>query len=285
MMSDLQGVYENMPEAEYHARPELSSTRARLILESPAKYKYSLTHPQEPKLVFDLGTAAHTKILGVGAGVIAYPEEHLTPSGNVSTSKATVAWAAEQRANGLTPISPDDVSKVNGMAEAALAHPEARRILERATQREVSLFATDKRTNTDLRARFDVYGDDECGDLKSALDASPHGFQKAVWNHRYDVQQEHYLTVRHLIAGDRPPFKFIAIEKTAPYLVGVYELDEQWQEIGDVWATAARKILRACTDAGIWPGYASDVHRLTPPMGLIYDHQERFESQEEMVVS
>lgn len=275
----------DLPEAEYHARPELSSTQARQLLDSPARYHYARSHPQPPKLVFDVGTAAHTRILGVGDGVTPYPAEHLTPSGNVSTKAATVAWAAEQRALGLVPVSPSEVGAVNAMAEAVLAHPEARGILERATDREVSVFATDPATGVDMRARFDVYGTDECADVKTTLDASPRGFMKAVWNHRYDVQQEHYLKARELVSGDRPRFRFIAVEKSAPYLVGVYELDDQWQEIGDVWATAARKIMRACTDADIWPGYSTDVHALTPPMGLIYEHQERFdESQTEMVI-
>lgn len=283
-MNALTGIVYDLPEAEYHARPELSSTGARKLLESPAKFRYAQDHPEAPKLVFDAGSAAHTKILGVGDSVIAYPEEHLTPSGNVSTKAATVEWAAEQRAVGLIPVSPDAIAAVDGMAESALAHPEARRILETATGREVSLFATDPKTGVELRARFDIYGDNECGDLKSALDASPHGFMKAVWNHRYDIQEEHYLKVRELITGDRPRFRFIAVEKNPPYLVGVYALDDQWQEIGDVWATAARKLFRACTDADLWPGYASEVHNLSAPMGLIYDHQERFETQKEMVI-
>jgi exodeoxyribonuclease VIII len=283
-MSELEPVRYGMDEAAYHAHPALSSTRARQLLASPALYHYGLTHPSPARTVFDVGTAAHSKVLGVGSGVIAYPAEHLTPSGNVSTKAATVEWAAEQRAAGLVPVSPDDITAVDGMAEAVLAHREARWILEHAQHREASLFATDPATGIDMRARFDIYDDTECGDLKSAVDASPRGFAKAAWNHRYDVQQEHYLKTHELAVGGRPRFRFIAVEKTPPYLVAVYELDEQWQEIGDVWATAARKILRACTDADQWPGYGTETHTLTPPVGLIYEHQDRFE-QQEMVVA
>lgn len=277
MTGTLSGLVPDLDETTYHAHPALSSTGARRILESPALFRWTQDHPERPRLVFDIGSAAHTKILGVGSGVITYPDEHLTPAGNVSTKAATVAWAAEQREAGLTPVSPDMIAHVDGMAEAALAHPEARRILEQAEHREMSLFATDPATGVELRARFDVYGDNECADVKTAPNASPHGFMKAVWNHRYDIQEEHYLKVRELITGDRPLFQFIAVEKTAPFLVAVYDLDDQWQEIGDVWATAARKTFRACTDADTWPGYGTEVHTLTPPMGLIYDHQERFE--------
>jgi hypothetical protein len=108
---------------------------------------------------------------------------------------------------------------------------------------------------------------------------------RAVWDHRYDIQEEHYLKARELVTGDRPPFRFIAVESAAPYLVAVYTLNEQWQEIGDVWATHARKLYRACLDSGadVWPGYGNDIHELIPPMGLIYEHQERFDD-ERMVI-
>lgn len=283
-MIEYKGVVPDLEEAIYHAHPALSSTNARLLLKSPAKFHYAQSHPQAPKIVFDVGSAAHSKVLGVGDSVIAYPSEHLTPSGNVSTKAATVEWAAQQRTAGLIPVAPDAIEAVAAMAESVLAHPEARDILEHAAEREVSLFATDPATEVEVRARFDIYGDSECGDLKTARDASPHGFQNAVKDHRYDIQQEHYLKARELIVGDRPRFRFIAVENTAPYLVAVYELDEQSQEIGDVWATAARKTLRACIDADLWPGYSTETYGLSPAFGLIYEHQERFETHQEMVI-
>ena len=92
-MSTYQGIVHNVPEADYHSHPALSSTQARQILDSPAKYDYAKTHPQPHKDAFDLGTAVHTKVLGTGYTVATYPPEHLTPSGAASTKAATVAWA------------------------------------------------------------------------------------------------------------------------------------------------------------------------------------------------
>lgn len=278
----IDGLVRGMSDAEYHARPELSSTGARLLLQSPAKFQYRMLNPQKPKPELDLGTLVHSRVLGVGAQIAVYPLKLLASNGAASTNAAK-EWAELQRAEGRIPVKEDDATAVTAMAEAVLAHTEARSILEHVPDREVSLFATDPLTGVGLRARFDVYGYDKCADLKSAVDASPRGFNKAVWDHRYDVQQEHYLKVRELVNGDRPQFRFIAVEKTPPYLVGVYALNEQWQEIGDVWATAARKIYAACTDADLWPGYGTEVHELIPPVGLIYEHQDRFESQEMVI--
>jgi hypothetical protein len=276
------GLFNAMPEAEYHAQPALGSTSIKWLLKSPAKYRQYISEPEKPKAEYDLGSLVHSRVLGVGAQIAVYPEEILASNGAASTSAAK-AWALEQREAGMIPMKADAATDVHNMSEAVLAHRGARQILEAAPGREVSLFATDPATGVDVKARFDIYGDKDCADLKSALDASPDGFMRAVWKLRYDVQQEHYLKVRELLGKGRPRFRFIVVENTAPFLVGVYELDEQWQEIGDVWATAARRIYRECTDAGIWPGYGNETHQLHPPVGLIYEHQDRFESQEMVV--
>src|SRR5690606_22393044 len=165
-MSDPSGIVLDYPEAEYHARPELSSTQARTLLDSPARYHYALTHREE-KTAYDFGHAAHAKILGVGSPVIEYPAEHLTPSGNISTKAATVAWASEQRAASLVPVAPGEVKAVDIMAEAALAHPEARRLLELDGHSEVSVFATCPETDVRCRARIDRLSDEYAVDLKT----------------------------------------------------------------------------------------------------------------------
>jgi hypothetical protein len=278
----LAGIVEDMPENEYHAHPALSSTGARKLLETPATFKHYLDTPEKPKSEFDLGTLVHARVLGVGAQAAVYPDDVLASNGAASTTAAKT-WAAEQRAAGLIPVKADVAAEVTAMTEAVLAHREARRLLEQDGQRESSLFANDPETGVEIRARFDLYAD-ECADLKTARDASPKGFTRAVFDHRYDVQQEHYLKTRELVTGDRPPFRFIVVESAAPFLVGVYALNEQWQEIGDVWAAHARRLYQMCSKEDIWPGYGNEIHELIPPMGLIYEHQERFENAGMMVI-
>lgn len=268
------GVHFEIPEGAYHRDPALGSTSIRDILKSPAKFNEYRHDPLQPTEAMQLGTAVHAKVLDTPSPVVVLKfESYRTKAAQKERDDALDA--------GMVPVleSSDKLTVIDAMAEAVLAHRGARDILESATGREVSLFATDPATGVDIKARFDVYGD-TCGDLKTATDASPHGFAKAVANHRYDVQQEHYQKVRELLGLGRTPFRFITVESSRPYLVAVHKLDDQWEEIGDVWATAGRRIYRECTDAGIWPGYGNDIHELHPPMWLIYEHQDRFESQE-----
>lgn len=265
-------IHLNMDETEYHARPELSSTGARILLDSPARFQYWQIHPQPRKAAFDLGTATHSKILGVGAGVIEYPEEHLTPSGNVSTSKATVAWVDEQRANGLLPITSADARKVDAMAEAVLAEPAARRILEHIQGREVSIIT--EIDGVPVRARFDLYDGVNGADLKTCRDASPRGFNKSVASYGYAVQARWYEDAHEQETGRllEGPFKFIAVESAAPYLVGVYDLDYVWRDVAATLVRRARERWLECTTTGIWPGYGEAT--LTAPSWAVFESED-----------
>lgn len=281
-----EGIIEGLSDELYHAQPELSSTGARLLLPeykgSPKKFQWAQTHRRESR-AYDVGHAVHAKVLGVGAGLIHYPTEHLTPGGNVSTKAATVLWETEQRANGLTPVSPDEAARVDAMAEAVLTHQSAGPIFEVAEHREVSVFATVD--GVGCRARFDaISGETRRGviavDLKTGDDATAVGFGKSVAKFGYEVQDGHYEDVFKASEG-RPidEFYFVAVEKSAPFEVGVYRLPTQWRQIGAQKAAEARRIYRECLETGVWPGYDNTIQFLDAPTWLVYDHETRYESE------
>lgn len=264
-------IIHDMPDAEYHQRRELSSTGARRLLDSPARFRYWEDHPQPPKQAFDVGSAAHTKILGVGANTIVYPPEHLTASGNPSTKKETVAWCDEQRAAGLIPISASDARRVEAMAEAVLADPDARQVLERIAGREVTIIQ--EVDGVPVRARFDIYDGTDAGDLKTTRDASPRGFNRSVGTYGYQVQRRWYDDA-HTAETGTPlrSFKFIVVEAAPPHLVGVYELDVMWDDVAAGMTQKARALYRECTETGVWPGYGAQT--LTAPTWAVFDADE-----------
>lgn len=264
-------ILKDLDEASYHQRKELSSTGARLILDSPARFKYWQEHPQPSKAVFDLGSAAHAKILGVGASIIVYPPEHLTASGNVSTSKATVAWEQEQRGNGLIPITSKDARRVDRMAEAVLADADARQVLEGIQGREASIIQDVQ--GVPCRARFDLYDGINAADLKTARDASPRGFNRSVGSYGYHIQQAFYSDVHYAETGDPlRSFKFIVVEAAAPHLVGVYELDPMWMDVAAGKVFNARETYKRCVETNTWPGYGAAT--LTAPTWAVYEGEE-----------
>lgn len=280
------GLVHNMPDHTYHADPveggSLSSTGARRILDSPARYRHEIEH-SEGRRAFDVGHVVHTKILGVGAPIVTYPDEHLTPSGNPSQKKATQDWEKEQRANGLAIISRADLALVDAMAEAVLAHQGARELLEKPGHSEVSAFAPDPDTGIWCRARFDRLTDDGLGiDVKTtAGSASPAGFGRDAAKHGYPIQDAHYTATYEWATGtELPPLLFIVVEKSAPHLVAVHEFDEATHIAGDELAAKARHRYAECRATNTWPAYGTDT--LTPQLPNWWFYQ--LEDDEDMEV-
>lgn len=279
-------IIHNMPEAEYHAHPALSSTGARALLPrfdgSPKNYQWVKQNPRTSR-AFDVGTAVHRIVLGVGAETVEYPKEHLTPTGNVSTKKETVAWAEEQRAAGLTPVSPGEAEKVNRAAEAVLAHPAARPLLEVAVHREVSVFADVD--GVPCRARFDALSDETrrgviAVDVKSARAITPAAFTRSVVSYGYDVQDAFYRDTYQASEG-RPvdEFWFIAVQAVGPFDVAVHRIEDYWLGMARAEAAEARRIFAECTASGVWPGFDTSPHTLTAPAWAVIEHELAFEGE------
>lgn len=276
-MNDLDGIVLDLDEQEYHKRPELSSTQARQILDTPARYKYRLEHPQEHKDAFDLGTAVHAAVLGVGAPVAQLDFDSFR-------TKAAQEARDQAREWGQTPILVKDYAPIVAMKEAVLAHPVARALFEQGGDEEASVFATDPDTGVRTRARFDYLATSENVSTPTAVDlkttaksAAPSEFAKTAASFGYHVQQAHYLDTLHWATKEGPDFAFVVVETAAPHLVAVHTLDDHFRDIGRDEAARARQLLAECRASGVWPGYADEVTTIAPPMWLVYQQLDQEE--------
>lgn len=277
------GLVIGMPEEEYHVGPELSSTGAKLILDSPARFRYVMDHGRAAKKEFDVGSAAHSKVLGVGAEIVVIPADKLATNGAASTAAAK-EFIAEARAAGQIPLKQEVADLVNNMAEAVLNHPMARALLEQVGSPEASVFTTDPATGVRMRGRFDFLPQPRpdrgriCLDLKSiGTSASPSGFSVQAARMGYDVQQGHYLDILDLITGEADAsMVFVVVETAAPHLVGVHQLDRDFADMGHAKARRARELFARATETGEWPGYSDEITLAPPPMWALYEYQDNF---------
>lgn len=265
-------IIHDMPEAEYHARPELSSTGARLLLESPAKFDYR-RGKEFHSAAFDLGSAVHAKVLGVGWGI----EELDFPDWRTKAAQQARDAAREV---GLIPMLTKELEGVHAMTEAVLANPTAKALLELPGSREASVFGDVDGVPT--RCRFDALTDDTAQgrfgiDLKtSAKPVDPDTFTRSVIDYGYDTQQEFYKDTYRASEGGELNFVFIAVEKEAPYLTTVLQLDTIYQSMGKAKAQRAREVYAECMASGIWPGYPTDVQLVAPPVWAAMQHEEKY---------
>lgn len=273
-MTDL--IIAGMDEVEYHAHPALSSTQARQLLRAPKWFDYSRSAPRVHKKEFDVGTAAHTKVLGTGWPIVAIPKEILSADGGVRT-KAAKEWVEKARADGQVPLKQEIVDEVDAMAESVLAQPSARLLLEQEGIAEASVFGVDEATGVETRSRFDFLGTGpgrRVGvDLKTVRgEATASAFARTVADRSYHVQDAWYTDTLEFAGEHIDAFAFVCVEKEPPYLTAVFVLDDDYREMGRAAAKRARELYRRGVDSGIWPGHPGEIQIVRPPQFVIYDH-------------
>ncbi|MCW6003932.1 PD-(D/E)XK nuclease-like domain-containing protein [Micromonospora sp. CPCC 205371] len=276
------GIYD-MPEDQYHADPvpggSLSSSGAKLLLppSAPAVFRYRQQHP-ERRNEFDLGHAAHKKVLGVGSeiAVLDFP--------NYKTKDAQNARDAAYAA-GRVPLLPHEDAQTDEMAAAVMRHRIAGPLFAAGRgEPERTLIWQDKATGVWRRARLDWMvtlngGRLLVGDLKSCARAALEFLPKVVHDFSYYQQAAWYLDgVRALKLGDESAdFVFVFVEKTPPYLVQVVRLDDQALAIGAARNRQALEIFRDCNESGMWPGYDdSDIAVISLPAWAARKYEELY---------
>ena len=273
------GVYEGLPEAAYHADPvpagSLSASGAKVLLPPgcPAMFLHRLTHPRISDSL-DLGSAAHTLVLGTGWPIGVVDAE------DWRTKKAQTE-RKEIRDAGQIPLLRPQYDQVTAMADALLAHPIARVLLRpEGGLPEASLFWTDQRTGIMRRARLDWLPRPSSGrlilvDYKTSVSADPARFGQFAADYGYHIQEAWYLDAAEALElGDDPALVFVVQEKTPPYLVSVVQLDAAATRIGRALGRKAIDIYQRCVESGEWPGYADDVVLASLPPWYERQHEE-----------
>lgn len=234
--------------ADYHADAAVSASHLKEAMRSPyhywARYLDPNRTPVEPTAAMELGTLVHTAVLE--------PDELLqryAVAGDRRT-KAGKEQAERMAADGIEAVSESDMALALGMAASVRNHPAAAALLAHG-QAEQSFWWTDLSTGLRCKCRPDWYQGITVVDLKTTTDASPAAFASSVAKFGYHIQAAHYLAGLH----GAELFVFIAVEKTAPYAVAVYELDAAAMALGRTMRDNALDVIATCKAADLWPGY------------------------------
>lgn len=250
--------------ADYHALDAVGKSDLDLIARSPLHWKQRAFSREETSAM-RLGSAVHCAVLEPGAFENRYVQmpQHIDRRTKAGKDEYAEFLAAH---DGKHILGVEDMDLCLSVADAVRSHPRAAALLS-AGQPEVSALWKDPGFSVRCRARFDwITPDGLLLDLKTTQDASPRGFAKSCANFRYHVQAAWYLDAYQAATGDLPMgFVFIAVEKTAPYAVALYELDAEAIELGRM--TAFRDLARYANarEFDTWPGYAESIQPLSLP--------------------
>jgi exodeoxyribonuclease VIII len=250
-------IIDHLSNADYHADPAVSASHLHQVARSGqhywARYVDPDRQPVKPTAAMTTGSLVHCAVLE--------PDELLKRYGACPprNTKAGKEAAAEMQANGVEPVSETDMLLAQRMASAVHHHPMAALLLS-GGQPETSIWWDDPETGLRCKCRPDWINGSTCVDLKTTTDASPKGFARSVASFRYHVQDAHYLA-----SGLFDQFIFIAVEKEAPFAVGVYALDADALSEGQRLRDRDLQRIANCRAMAAWPGYGDELQILSLP--------------------
>jgi exodeoxyribonuclease VIII len=257
-MNVLEKLAANPTAVGYFDRPEMNCSGMKLLLQSPAHFKHAQTSPRIETKAMQIGTAVHTLTLEPVEFTKNYA---VAPSGiNKRTNAGKEEWAALE-AEGRVILGSDEFEQIRKMSEAVRTHGSAATILKFGMA-ELEIYTEIE--GIGAKAKLDWYRKGIIADLKTTEDASPDGFHKAVAKYQYAMQAAWYLDCANAAGMDANSFIFIAVEKTAPYLVGIYELCDEDIERGRREYQRALAIYRRCLKTGEYAGYSNNIETLKP---------------------
>ncbi|MGA0081678.1 MAG: PD-(D/E)XK nuclease-like domain-containing protein [Ilumatobacteraceae bacterium] len=261
-----------MIEQDYHKdTTRISKSGLDLIAKSPAhywqKYLNPNREPDSPTPALVIGAATHMATLEPAI----YPTAYATaPVVDRRTKDGKQAFADFELANeGKTILTADQGALVESIADAVRLHPNAGRLINPDDgAAEIPVLWIDQDTGAPCKCRPDFANTrlNALIDLKTTDDASPAAFARSVYNYRYHVQAAMYSDAWEQANNlPAPAFIFIAVEKTPPFAVAIYVLDDAAINLGRATYKENLQTYMSCRELNHWPAYSENIQPLSLP--------------------
>ena len=236
-------VYVNLPNELYHAQTEFKgSTLLRHGLKSKEHYEAAKKVIQVPTMPMEIGSAFHDTWQRW------LEEQKLEVNAVVTTAKvASDKWLKEKKDNpGKLVISEESIQMIEGMCikmeQNRLIEDDqgGRRDLFDNGYSELSFFGTFDGVKVKVRPDFTRFDLNWLFDWKTCQSAVESDFAKEIANRLYHFQMVFYGDVMQSITGITfPHYVIVAIEKTEPYYLKYYYLDDDTVETARVLISEA----------------------------------------------
>jgi exodeoxyribonuclease VIII len=261
-----------MNDIEYFAHSGISNSKIKDYEKSPLHFyeKHVIKTTEEPdKDCFRIGRAAHCLALEpdkFSERFIVLPDINRRTNAGKAEYTQLVQKAALQ---GADIVTQDELVAFKAMADRMLSKSISRFIFEHA-EFEKPIIVKCPRTGLERKIKPDIsippgvvaelpFG--LLADYKTTQDASYDGFNKSIWNLKYDYQDAYYTDTWCINYGlnpdkEMPLFVFIPVEKSAPYDCNFIELsrEDKRNTLDCVILPILDKIAESF-NTNIWHGY------------------------------
>ena len=243
---------------DYFAVNALSNSGVTDLLDNPAKFKL----PKKEKDCFIEGRAFH--ILSS------------EPGRESEIKVATKTRTSEQIKNGY--LKPKSFNECKNWAKAIRGYKYKGTTLGQIFDEclvEMAIF-WDQEFNgvrVNCKSKIDLISEKYkiIFDLKSAKDASKHGFQNAMYRDRYYYRQACFYRLNDRLKDYS--FFFPVVEKEPPYCTALYHADEETMETAYYEIEKAAGIYQNGIDTGIWSSQYNEEPVELKPAGWFYYKQ------------
>lgn len=216
------------------------------------------TAPRETETnAMRIGTVSHVAVLQPDKFdelIAIIPPDVLSKSGSRS-GKAWEAFEAEQASLGKTCVKESELQEIRAMRDAVNADALCSWIMSPRAICEHPIYWTDEETGLELRCLPDfvlpLKNKLLCADLKTCADIET--FEKALADD-YWMQEPHYVAGLRAVYGNDVEivFGFVAVQKTAPYPVNLFQMSERMSSDSHAKWRAALNVVAECKKSGNW---------------------------------
>lgn len=274
-----EGVYCDLPESVYRAADAISQSQLKEMEYSPAHFRAKMGVVSEPTDAQIIGTLTHALTLQGRCLFVPIPANSPrrptkaqinAKKPSPETVEAISWWKHFEASNqGREILDEETCESIHRIRDSVMAHPLARTILERATDKnvEVACFKMHEPTGLMLKGLADVVVSDDKNlmtipDLKTCLigGASKEEFSRTIYKYGYERQAAFYLDL-----FGATYFMFIAVEKEPPYAVACYNLDRESIERGRLANERDLMRVKTCMENNCWPAYSDTIETIGVP--------------------
>lgn len=274
-------IHENMSFSDYASKLDgLNQSKLGLLRRCPQKFKHSLTAEREDTDALRIGRLIHTAVFQphlLNNEFLCLPEIDRRTAKGREEYNALVSQNPDK-----TCIKKEEFDKALQIAAEVRGNKHVMRLIEGA-HTELSVQWKDQATGVLCKARLDCYNED-LGiviDLKTTIDASPQGFSRKLYSYGYNRQAAWYLESLRAHNERAAHFVFIAVEKEAPYSLGLYRLSDEAIRLSKSENEALLRKYAECLRTNNWPGYTDGVEDISIPQYGVTDMEENYGTAEE----
>jgi PDDEXK-like uncharacterized protein DUF3799 len=271
------GIQDGMSAEQYHALDLCSNSACNVIAQqSPAHLRYERANPKPPTPAMIEGSALHCLVLEPATF-----EERYVVTGQCEAVKrdgercehpgihrvggewrcGTHSKSAERAAAGRVILTGQQYDDARRMRDSIYAHPEVGEAMRAPRRVEVANIWRDPETGILIKNLWDAPFIESriMFDLKTAVDASTAGMQRACNERAYHTQCAMYLDGARESGVLFDRFVFVVVEKCEPFACRTLEASDGFIEWGRREYRERVNVYAQCEKSGVWPGYADEL--------------------------